>query len=83
MVVDATWDRPLARVGFPVNDSWDGVGDTRVAVEPLGRLVHETAEDHMGVARTYKSSWSADNNARTERFTSALNSWLEEIRKNS
>jgi len=36
----------------------------------------------MSVAQTYKSSWSADDNARTERFTSALNNWLEEIRKN-
>jgi len=83
VVVDATWDRSLARVGFPVNDSWDGVGDTRLAVEPLGRLVHESAEDRVSVAQTYKSSWSADDTARTERFTSALNNWLEEIRKNS
>ena len=83
VVVDATWDLPLARVGFPVNDSWDGVGDTRLAVEPLGRLVHENAEDRVSVTQTYKSSWSADDNARTERFTSALNNWLEEIRKNS
>nr|WP_321350185.1 hypothetical protein [uncultured Methanoregula sp.] len=33
--VDATWDRPLARAGFPVNEHWDGRSDTRCAVKPL------------------------------------------------
>jgi hypothetical protein len=83
VVVDATWDRPLARVGFPVNDSWDGKGDTGLAVEPLGGLFHGNAEDRVSVAQTYKSSRSADDNTRTERFTSALSNWMEEIRKDS
>lgn len=33
--VDATWDLPLARGGFPVSASWDGFSDTRCAVTPL------------------------------------------------
>jgi transglutaminase-like putative cysteine protease len=24
ILVDATWDRPLAKAGFPINDHWDG-----------------------------------------------------------
>jgi hypothetical protein len=35
VLVDATWDRPLNRVGFPVNKQWDGRSDTRCAVKPL------------------------------------------------
>jgi len=35
VLVDATWDLPLARVGFPVNEHWDGYVDTRCAVKPL------------------------------------------------
>lgn len=35
VLVDATWDRPLAPGGFPVNEHWDGRADTRCAVKPL------------------------------------------------
>jgi hypothetical protein len=39
ILVDATWDRPLGRAGFPVNDHWDGYSETRCAVKPLKSLV--------------------------------------------
>jgi hypothetical protein len=35
ILVDATWDCPLGRAGFPVNDHWDGYSETRCAVKPL------------------------------------------------
>ena len=35
ILVDATWDPPLAKAGFPVNDPWDGYSETRCAVKPL------------------------------------------------
>jgi hypothetical protein len=35
VLVDATWDLPLARGGFPVNKRWDGLADTLCAVKPL------------------------------------------------
>ena len=82
VVVDATWDRPLARVGFPVNESWDGIGDTRLAVEPLDDLVHENAQERMRFVQARKSSWTTDDHARTDHFTSALNNWLEDVRRN-
>lgn len=82
VVLDATWDRPLARVGFPINDSWDGASDTKLAVEPLDEMVHETAQDRMQLLQARRSSWTSDDHAWTDRFTSALNSWLEEVRRN-
>jgi len=39
VLVDATWDRPLKRAGFPVNEHWDGRADTRCAVKPLRAAV--------------------------------------------
>lgn len=42
VLVDATWDPPLAKGGFPINDSWDGYSEMKWAVKPLrspGRLV--------------------------------------------
>ena len=35
ILVDATWDRPLVKAGFPVNDHWDGYSEMRWAVKPL------------------------------------------------
>jgi transglutaminase-like putative cysteine protease len=39
VLVDATWDLPLALGGFPVNEHWDGRSDTRCAVKPLRSAV--------------------------------------------
>jgi hypothetical protein len=39
VLVDATWDPPLAKAGFPVNEHWDGHADTRCAVKPLKSAV--------------------------------------------
>jgi len=39
VLVDATWDRPLKRAGFPVNEHWDGRSDTLCAVTPLRSAV--------------------------------------------
>ncbi len=35
ILVDATWDLPLAKAGFPVNEHWDGYSATRCAVKSL------------------------------------------------
>ncbi len=35
ILVDATWDRPLTKAGFPVNDHWDGYSEMGWAVKPL------------------------------------------------
>ena len=35
VLVDATWDLPLAKAGFPVNGNWDGYSETKCAVKPL------------------------------------------------
>ncbi|MDD1687690.1 transglutaminase family protein [Methanoregula sp.] len=39
VLVDATWDRPLAKAGFPVNEHWDGFAEMRCAVTPLRSAV--------------------------------------------
>jgi hypothetical protein len=39
VLVDATWDRPLKRAGFPVNEYWDGQADTLCAVKSLQSAV--------------------------------------------
>ncbi|OPY42164.1 MAG: Transglutaminase-like superfamily protein [Methanoregulaceae archaeon PtaU1.Bin222] len=39
VLVDATWDPPLAKGGFPINEHWDGYSETRCAVKPLRSAV--------------------------------------------
>jgi hypothetical protein len=39
ILVDATWDCPLAKAGFPVNDHWDGYSEMKWAVKPLKSAV--------------------------------------------
>jgi transglutaminase-like putative cysteine protease len=39
VLVDATWDLPLKRAGFPVNENWDGEAETLGAVKSLQSAV--------------------------------------------
>jgi len=39
VLVDATWDRSLAKGGFPVNEHWDGLAEMKCAVNPLRSAV--------------------------------------------
>jgi hypothetical protein len=39
VLVDATWDRSLAKAGFPMNKHWDGFADTKCAVKPIRSTV--------------------------------------------
>lgn len=80
VVVDATWDPPLASVGFPVNEIWDGASDTKLAVKRLDEIVHENVQERMNFVQDRKSSWSVDDHTRTDHFIRALNSWLEHVR---
>lgn len=70
ILLDATWDKPIEKLGFHVNE-WDGISDTTLAVKPIGKL--EVLEDvsRDSVTRT-----------RTEmKFYDKLNEWLDGARK--
>jgi hypothetical protein len=49
ILVDATWDLPLAKAGFPVNDHWDGYSETRCAVKPLKHQVRPPINNPLNV----------------------------------
>jgi hypothetical protein len=76
ILVDATWDRPLSKAGFPVNDHWDGYSDTRCAVKPLkspmSRMVCNSVTSEPWRAKDEaiqspvdgeKNHWEAENRA--------------------
>jgi len=73
VLVDATVDLALEKLGVPVNREWDGIGDTVLPIEPLEeeQLYYPSEVVPMDV--------SLDNERLA--FYDGLNSWLAEIRK--
>jgi hypothetical protein len=83
ILVDATWDRPLAKAGFPVNDHWDGYSETRCAVKPLKSMVRKAlsrtgtnepcqAEDGRCPTDGEKVHWQVEDRVRYYRDKVAL-----------
>jgi hypothetical protein len=73
VLVDATVDPPLGRIGLPVNESWDGESDTLLPVLPTGKeeLYYPSEADLMPPP-------DLDDNARS--FYQGLNTYFQEIR---
>ena len=73
VLVDATVDPALEKLGLPVNKSWDGISDTLLAVEPSGEeLLFHPSEAGM-INSIMIDPAHLD-------FFNRFNSWLEEIR---
>jgi len=67
-ILDATWDCPLRMAGFLVNEPWDGISETTLAVTRTGDI------DNVcfgGVPRKLN---------RRASFTTDLNEWMEQVR---
>ena len=72
ILVDATLDKPLKRLGLPVNEKWDGTSNTQLPVEPFGeeQLYHPSEAGHIQPR--------PDGDA--VMFYNGLNRWLDEVR---
>lgn len=80
VLVDATWDLPLKKAGFPVNESWDGKSDLINAVKPLEESVHGDVREREKAFREKLLSYSLPEKLELSRFSEGLNSWLEDLR---
>ena len=73
VLVDATIDPALKKLGLPVNEDWDGTSDTLLAIEPCGeRQIYHPFE---------ASLMTAQRDERMLAFYSELNHWLEVVRE--
>ena len=71
-LIDATLDPALAAMGLPVNEGWDGFGDTTLAIEPCGEQeIHHPSEAFL---------MPAQRDERSLEFNQALNRWLDAFR---
>ena len=76
VLVDATCDLPLERLGIPVNKSWDGFGDLELPLHPVREEeIYHSSERAPLEPRVF-------SDVETE-FYLRLNEWLEEVRGNS
>ncbi len=72
VLVDATLDLALGRIGMPVNQAWDGMSDTLLPMNPCGEeeLYHPSEAYLM----------QAEYNEKQLAFYREFNSWLEKVR---
>jgi hypothetical protein len=83
VLLDATWDDALKGAGFPVNDSWDGHGDTALAVPPLDKTVFENAAECDRWIKKRYSGYTLTDKLELSRFSIEFNRWLVKVRNGS
>jgi len=72
VLVDATVDRPLKKLGLTVNENWNGYDDMLLPVTPVG----EEQVYHPAEVRNYEASYDEAS----LQFFSQMNAWLEGVR---
>ena len=82
VLLDATWDPPLKKVGFPVNENWDGISDMLNAVPLLEEVIHEDIQDRLDYLDYFDSKipYTEEQDKLVEEFCSELNDWLAKVR---
>ena len=72
ILVDATVDSPLRRLGLPVNMNWNGLSNMILPVKPVGgeQLFHPAE------VRDYEARYDEVS----LEFFSRMNAWLDKVR---
>jgi transglutaminase-like putative cysteine protease len=81
VLIDATWDLPLRKAGFPVTVDWDGFGDTVLGVVPLEEQLHHTPAERTVYLNSKEAFYTGKEKAEYGKFIEEFNRWLEEIRQ--
>ena len=80
ILLDATWDPPLKKAGFPINENWDGFSNTLNAVKPLDEIIHENVQERIEYVRAKTAHYTEKEHALKNRFYNEFNKWLEKVR---
>ena len=75
--LDATWHDRLAAYGFPVNDAWDGEGDTILASEPIEE--YPNVEDLIAEKKKLIRSLSPEDRKNRARFFHLVTEWISSL----
>ncbi len=82
ILIDATWDVSLKKAGFPVNERWDGISNTKNAVKPMKEIIHDSVEDRIKYTAQHRSLWTDAEIQAHEKFPPLFNAWLDSLRAN-
>lgn len=80
ILLDATFDPPLKKAGFPINESWDGMSETLNAVKPLDEIVHKNVKELIEYMRIKTTHFTDTENSLSQNFYDKLGKWLEHVR---
>ena len=86
-LLDATWDPPLQKVGFPANISWDGVSDCLLAVTPLPfpngsvEILHDSIDERDEFYQKQAMDYEIEEVLALNVFYQDLNEWLDSVRR--
>ena len=80
VLVDTTYDLALKKVGFPVNENWDGSRPTLNAVHPLKEILHDTVEERVRYDAEARSLYTGKEKAAMAEFVPKLNAWFQSLR---
>jgi hypothetical protein len=80
ILVDATWDPPLKKVGFPVNENWNGLSDTKLAVNSTQETMNEDAEGRYRYILEKEKKYTNEYMEKCDEFYRALNNWMMILR---
>lgn len=78
-IVDATWDKPLKKLGFIVNDSWDVKSDMEICV--VSRQIKEV-ENPIKFKEQKLEELPASIKENRKLFLKRLTEWLDNLRQN-
>jgi hypothetical protein len=72
VLIDATLDPPLEKLGLPVNKNWDGISNQSLPVIPLDEEIYHPSE-RVGLEPPSFTEIEL-------RFYTEMNQWLDEVR---
>jgi hypothetical protein len=77
VVLDATWHDAVKPYGFRVNDSWNGAGDTEIAVDVTEFL--GPATDPAAAKAAMLARWPHEVQQRRRSFLELVNEWVASL----
>lgn len=80
VIIDATWDKPLKKLGFSVNENWNGKSDMKICVIP--REIKEVNNPIKFKKQKLKKLPKQIQEDR-ELFLKKLTKWLDKLRQSN
>ena len=82
LTLDATWNKELSKMGFSVNDNWDGKSATKLAIVPFEETKFKSGREVFSFVQKKFGSYSLGERLELSRFTIEFNRWIGKVENN-